>query len=117
MTRSEFNQHVEGVFARTSKVLLKKGNEYSTEENVFHNFESAVGLSLHNGSTSVAWEFVVKHLQSIKDILREVEYKNYDKLTTELIDEKFGDAENYFILIEGMLKQLIAANKNKKSIG
>lgn len=107
MNSEEFNQHVQKVFDRTSKVLLKKTDEYATNDNVFHVFDNATGLSLHNVNTSVAWEMAIKHLQSIKDILRNVEYKNFEKLNEALIDEKFGDFINYLILIEGMLKQKI----------
>lgn len=107
MNREEFNKHVERVFDRTSKVLLKKGDEYANEDNAFHVFDNAVNLSLHNVNTSVAWEMAVKHLQSIKDILREVEYNNFEKITEALVDEKIGDFINYLILIEGMLKEKI----------
>jgi hypothetical protein len=113
MNRQEFNEHVKQVFDRTEKVLVKKGAEYSTNENVFHNFDAGTGISLHKTNTAVAWEYCSKHLQSIKDIIQEIEDGNLSRLKAEIIDEKFGDAINYFILIEGMLKQKI---KNGQSV-
>lgn len=115
MNRQEFNKHVEHVFERTANVLLKKGNEYSKVENVFHNFENATGISLHDEPTSVAWEFLVKHLQSIKDMLIELEATCLKpKFNEEVVEEKFGDAINYLILIEGMLMQKLKENAKVK---
>lgn len=106
MTRENFNKHVEEVFTRTSNVLIKKGKEYANNDEVFHNFNNSTGISLHNENTSVAWEFMTKHLQSIKDILSELENTCLTpRFTKEVIDEKFGDTINYLILIEGMLKE------------
>ena len=107
MNREEFGHFVEYAFERSKKVLIKKGDEYARDENAFHVFQNATGISLHNVDTSVAWEMAVKHLQSIKDILREVEYNNLSKLSEHILDEKFGDAINYFVLIEGMLREKI----------
>lgn len=106
MTRENFNKHVEAVFKRTEQVLVKKGSEYANDKEVFHNFNNSTGISLHNENTSVAWEFMTKHLQSIKDILSEVENTCLTpRFTKEMIDEKFGDTINYLILIEGMLRE------------
>jgi hypothetical protein len=108
MNRTEFNKVVEAVFDRTRIVLVKKGDEYSSVTDVFHNFNNSTGISLHDTNTAVAWEFLVKHLQSIKDIITKIETTALlpEKIYSEhLIDEKFGDAINYLILIEGMLKE------------
>lgn len=111
MNREKFNLHVEEVIDRTKKILLKKGEEYAKTEDVFHNFNKATGISLQNTNVAVGWEFCVKHLQSIKDIITDIEETgNIEKLNFNLIDEKFGDAINYFILLEGMIKEKI---KNK----
>ena len=105
MNREKFNLHVEEVMERTKKILLKKGEEYAKTEDVFHNFNNATGISLHESNTAVAWEFLVKHLQSIKDIITTHEETCLELPKQELIEEKFGDAINYLILIEGMFKE------------
>jgi len=103
MNREAFNNLVERRISLTKVTLVKKGQEYSSETDVFHNFKSATGLSFHNTPEKVGWEFMVKHLQSIKDIMDIVD--NEGRLpSVEMIEEKFGDAINYLILIEGILK-------------
>lgn len=103
MDRSEFNEVVEHAIQRSKDVLIKKNDEYAGEYEVFANFKSgARGLSYHRLPEKYAWELLCKHLQSIKDIMDDIEL--LDQLPSrELIDEKFSDAHNYLYLIEGMI--------------
>jgi hypothetical protein len=114
MDRKVFNSHVEEVFDRSRKVMVKKGAEYSGDAEVFHNFNNSIGISLHNTNVGVAWEYLTKHLQSVKDMIEAIE-KNGDlgKLNQYLLDEKFGDVINYFLLIEAMIKEKIQNNELK----
>jgi hypothetical protein len=106
MIRSEFNKIVDKRLNLIKQVLLSKGKEYSTDLDVFHNFKAATGLSFHEAPEKVCWEFMVKHLQSIKDILNHIEILGInDYPTREIITEKFGDAINYLVLLEGMLEE------------
>jgi hypothetical protein len=102
------------------KVLQAKGTEYGADKTAFHNFEEATGISLHSKKTSAAWEMCVKHLVSIKDIITDYETKGIVP-SEALLEEKLGDAINYFILLEGMFKEIIANQpkevKVKYSIG
>ena len=82
-----------------------KGREYANEENAFHNFIKAKGLSFHNCREKIAWEYSVKHLQSIKDIIQEVDKGGIP--SPSAVEEKIGDAINYLILIEAMLQDTI----------
>lgn len=108
MERPDFNAVVEERIELIRKVLAAKGKEYSLGADVFHNFNRATGLSFHEGREKVAWEFMAKHLQSIKDILTHVETGGCNGYPTkELVQEKIGDAVNYLILIEGMLIERI----------
>ena len=52
----------------------------------------------------MAYEYLCKHLESIQSILKKLpkETPRY-----ELINEKFGDAINYLIIIEGLLKERV----------
>lgn len=102
-----FKQHMERCFERSRSVLTKKRKEYNGEVNVFHNFDDGVGLSTSNTNVGVAWGYLTKHLQSLKDIVRAVEEERTDHLTSEFLDEKFGDVQNYILLIEGMVRQKI----------
>lgn len=87
------------------EILFKKKEEYATDGNVFENFENAVGISFHDTPEGVLWEYMVKHLQSIKDMIKDLEIGgevggHYDE---KLVNEKIGDAINYLLLLRGML--------------
>lgn len=108
MNRSEFNGLVEEAIERTRNVLIRKGAEYAGDVNVFHNFDAGTGISLHNTNVAVAWEYACKHLQSIKDLIKYVEDNGTTNANVALVNEKFGDAINYLLLMEGMFKKMIA---------
>jgi hypothetical protein len=98
MNRKEFNALVDKRKELIESVLQKKGAEYANEANVFHNFEEGAKLSFHSNREMVAWEYMIKHLQSIKDMI-----SNNTPYSEHIIREKFGDAINYMILIEAMM--------------
>ena len=104
MTRKQF---VEDVVQRRvqliQNVLQRKNEEYAGKDDVFKAFTEALPLSFHDTKQAVAWEFMVKHLQSIKMI---IEARSKGVLPDEkVLEEKIGDAINYLILIEGMFKE------------
>lgn len=103
MKKDHFSKHVvKKRIELIESVLASKAAEYSTGD-AFSNFKDASkGLSFHKNPEKVAWEFMVKHLQSIKDLLDKID-STPEQITHEIIKEKFGDAINYLILIEGML--------------
>ena len=105
MNRNDFNETVEDRIRLIKKVLQNKGKEYASDENVFHNFIQAKGISFHNSQEKIAWEYSVKHLQSIKDLIDQVDKGAIPSIA--LVEEKFGDAINYLILIEAMIKERI----------
>ena len=98
MNRIEFNQLIDKRKELIESVLKKKGGEYANEANVFHNFEEGSKMSFHSNREMVAWEYMIKHLQSIKDMI-----SNNTPYSEHIIREKFGDAINYLILIEAMM--------------
>jgi hypothetical protein len=77
-------------------VLIKKGTEYSTDDDKLHNFKKAAQIS---GETPVhcAEMFQLKHTTSIQDILD-------GRLipTQEMLNEKFVDYINYCVLIAAL---------------
>ena len=108
MNRTDFNQVVNNRLNLIEKVLANKGKEYAGDENVFHNFESAIGISFAECREKVAWEFMTKHLQSIKDLIEGACSNGPTQYpAVPIIEEKIGDAINYLILIEGMLKERV----------
>jgi hypothetical protein len=115
MNRLEFNKIVVNRINLINQVLASKGKEYAGDLDVFHNFKSATGLSFHSSPEKVAWEFAVKHFQSIKDLLEHVDVDGANGFPTiPYIEEKIGDAINYLILIEGMLKERVIHYEDDK---
>ncbi len=105
MKRNDFNEIVRDRVNLIHQVLANKGKEYAGDENVFHNFEAAVGISFADCREKIAWEYMTKHLQSIKDLIEATCGNGPKQYPAEpIIEEKIGDAINYLILIEGMLK-------------
>jgi hypothetical protein len=104
MTKHQFDSLiVDRRLELIKKILKSKNAEYSYSASAFENFEKGVELSMHDKKEKYAWELLVKHLQSIKSILENLNDRKNP--SNELIEEKFGDAINYLILLEGMLKE------------
>lgn len=100
MQKQEFVSIAEKSLTEIVELLKKKTTEYPTGD-VFSNFKNASGgLSFHNKPEMVAWEFMVKHLQSAKDII-----SNKAPASDAVIDEKFNDIIVYALLIKSMLKE------------
>ena len=115
MTRKQF---VEDVVQRRvqliQNVLQRKNEEYAGKDDVFKAFTEALPLSFHDTKQAVAWEFMVKHLQSVKMII-EARSKSGKIPDEKVLEEKIGDAINYLILIEGMFKEDMEPRKLEES--
>jgi len=96
MDRLTFNKHLAERLDELKKLLSSKGDEYANVADVHHNFKEATGLSIHNKQEKVLWEYCVKHLQSIRDIVsgKQVDYST--------IKEKTGDVIAYMLILESM---------------
>ena len=105
MTRKQFVEEVVQRRVQLIKdVLETKNSEYADKDDVFKAFTESLPLSFHDTKQAVAWEFMVKHLQSIKMII-EAKAKTGKIPDEKMLEEKIGDAINYLILIEGMFKE------------
>ena len=111
MTRNRFiDEIVEPRLSLIREVLAKKNTEYASHDDVFKAFVQSTSFSLHQTPQATAWEFMVKHLQSIQQMVSD--YEKVGKLPDEsVLDEKIGDAINYMILIEGMFKEALIPRK------
>ena len=99
MTNQEFNQIVEERFSKTKQVLLVKGQEYCPIDDRLHNFKRSAD-ALDKTPAQTCFYFMQKHLTSIYDIVNSTTAAD-----PSLIDEKIGDAINYLILLEAILKE------------
>lgn len=98
MNKIEFNKLVDERIKLIQSVLQKKGAEYANDKDVFHNFEEGTKMSFHDTREMVAWEYMMKHMISIKDMI-----SSKSTFSEHTIREKFGDAINYLILMEAMM--------------
>ena len=93
----------------TKSVLASKNVEYASDSDKLHNFKRAckmIGCSPEKALIGMA----TKHFISILDIVDKIDSnKNYvAKSSVEVIakvEEKIGDAINYLILLEALIKE------------
>jgi len=105
MQKQDFVASAEKNLTEIIELLKKKGKEYSNGD-TFSNFKAASGgLSFHKKPEMVAWEYMVKHLQSVKDII-----SGDVPSSKEILDEKFNDIIVYSLLIKGMLQEKLDAD-------
>lgn len=99
MNQKDFNNLVESTMESCKNVLVKKRDEYVNEPSidVLSNFKNNADLSIVGTPEGIAWELMTKHLQSIKD------YCEGRKVSSEVLDEKIGDAINYLVLIKAII--------------
>lgn len=104
MKQEEFDKIVQERCTKIEDILSIKGREYRRNNNPFHNFEMGAVISNQEPSR-VLDGFLLKHLISYRDILNDIE----DGIipSEEVVEEKFGDIINYFILQEALIKKLI----------
>lgn len=106
MKHEEFEKLCKRRYDQSYKVLVEKGKEYATSEDAMESFKSQAELSMHKTPMGIGWELMVKHLYSVRRIIAEHE-ANLKLPSQEMLDEKFGDAINYLILIEALFSEKI----------
>tara|TARA_B100000902_G_C27182464_1_gene849661 strand:- start:345 stop:659 length:315 start_codon:yes stop_codon:yes gene_type:complete len=102
MKTKDFNKLLESRFKKTRETYSRKMNEYATDLDVFQSFKEGVGFSFQDTPEGVAWNYASKHFESIKNIISKIPN---EIPSHELVDEKIGDAINYLIIIEGLIKE------------
>lgn len=96
MQNDRFNEVIEATLDNAKRVLTRKSEGYSTEEDRLHNFRTGAAL---NGipMEQVCWGMATKHIISIRDMVMSGE--TYD---ADIWDEKLGDAINYLALLKAI---------------
>lgn len=117
MNNEKFQEILAKRIEQIQSVLSSKAKEYAIGLDRLHNFNRAsqiLGISREKALTGM----LDKHLVSILDIV-----DNFIdvKPSFAMIDEKIGDAINYLILLEAMLKEdveyEVATNKTLDQLG
>lgn len=101
MNTTEFNQVLEDQIQRCKDTLIKKGDEYATEDRL-HNFHAGAGLC-QRSPEEVCASFMLKHIVSIYDMCRDASAGKSNPLT--VWNEKLGDAINYMLLLSAIVRE------------
>ena len=91
---------------KIADVLKSKNREYAPGDDALHNFKRA-GQMLGQSPESALVGFWAKHIVSILDIVNDLPGpgESMDYLDIDLVDEKIGDAINYLVLLESLIKE------------
>ena len=116
MDNNEFMDFVRKRFERSIDMLREKNHDYGTFFDRFHTFNDGVKFGLEDNDTreSILWGIAIKHLSSVKKMVRGAKNGNYP--TEYHIEEKIGDLINYFILLEAMLTERAQNRKSPRDI-
>ena len=82
-----------------SNTLTSKANEYTSQDDMFHNFVVA-GVLQGQTKEQALRGMMAKHLVSINDMIDDV-----PKYSREQWQEKIGDAINYLLILSAMVKE------------
>ena len=102
MTDYAFNRLLERRIGEIRSVLATKAGEYASDVDRLHNFKAAA--ELENDTPPDALRGMLrKHWVSVMDLCKC--HAAGVNMRPSLIDEKIGDAINYLILLEALLKE------------
>lgn len=104
MKQKEFNNIVKKRISATKELLLNKGSEYATSNDVFHNFKRAA-IKRDCSVPEALMGMLVKHQVSLDDIIKIAE-TSPEKINLKHVDQKLGDYITYLYLLEGILSEM-----------
>lgn len=106
MTHTEFRTILNNRITQMQEVLDSKAREYASDTDRLHNFKEASSLLEAQSPGQAVLGMLVKHWVSVQDlVLRDAQLPIWDNIDHKLIDEKIGDAVNYLVLLEAILKE------------
>lgn len=104
MTSDQFNKIVEDRKKKITAILQKKSEEYSRGGDRLHNFKRAAVFAQCTPE-KICWAFNLKHLTSLADLVDDIDATPGGAVSREYVDEKIGDAINYLILLEALIRE------------
>lgn len=102
MTHEAFVALLEERIGKMRATLAAKSAEYSSGSDKLHNFKEAARLKNESPEEALVG-MLVKHWVSIMDIVNGIKWNK--PVLIGQIDEKIGDAINYLVLLEALLKE------------
>ncbi len=102
MTNEAFVALLESRIDQMRGTLDKKRQEYATSQDRLHNFKVA-GAMTRRTPAQACVSMLAKHLVSIFDLVEAAALGQ--QTPSAVLDEKLGDAINYLVLLEALLKE------------
>jgi hypothetical protein len=99
MNNEQFNKILERRLIKIKEILGSKADEYSMNSDRLWNFKQAAPL-VEGSSAQALWGMLAKHLVSVQDLVMKRLVNSRPNC-----DEKIGDAINYLILLEAVLRE------------
>jgi hypothetical protein len=102
MLAAEFDSLLMTRLDKAKATLASKASEYATAGDRLHNFKRAAQLRSADPAETLLG-MMVKHWVSVEDLVQ----RHIGRATPAppgMVDEKIGDAINYLILLEALLK-------------
>lgn len=103
MLKSDFETIVDHRVKRTLHLLVEKAKHYASSDRL-HNFKEAAKVS-RNTPIESCMNFFSKPFVCIQDLVAEISNEVYNDEHIKRIDEIFGDAVAYLILLEALFKE------------
>ena len=100
MTKEEFEMEMEKSFIRSKRLLAKKGDEYTIDNDRLGHFYRA-GLAQSTNPTEALIGMATKHYISICDMV-----KNPFNYSISKWNAKLTDLRNYTILLDALIRDL-----------
>ena len=101
MNTIEFNKTIEERIKKCCDMLIKKADEYATEDRL-HNFKVAAKLQGCTPEKALAG-MMCKHTVSVYDLIND--YDNGENIPMALWEEKIGDSINYLLLLTALIQE------------
>lgn len=102
MKNKHFQEEVEKRIGLIQKTLAVKAIDYARNDNRIHNFERAAEM-MRCTPEQACVSFMTKHLVSVFDLVDDLD-RGAD-INPAVWEEKIGDAINYLILLECILRE------------
>lgn len=117
MNSDKFNEVVAHRTKKINEILAAKAMEYSREGDRLWNFKRAATGMLCTPEAALLG-FMMKHIVSIIDMIDGLD-KNpaQNKEDLALWDEKIGDAINYLVLLEGLIRERVDRSPGNSILG
>ena len=97
MTRKEYTDYISYQIEKCKDVLIKKNDEYSSNDKVLHNFEVASILT-DTGIKQALAGMMVKHTVSVYDLIKK------NEIDPKIWEEKITDNINYLLILSAIIQ-------------